>query len=117
MHVQQATKDKRLLLTAEILADMGYEDSDALQLLHEGSSLAGEIQATPVFKSQYKPCMSTMAQLEAGSFQRNSMILSMTKSSGNSEMDEQMLKETKEELDRGWARGPFALHELPPGSG
>ena len=44
------------------------------------------------------------------------MILSMTKFSGNSEMDEQMLKETKEELDREWVRGPFALHELPPGS-
>ena len=61
VHVQQATKDKRLLLTAEILADMGYRDSDALQLLREGSPLAVEIQATPVFKSQYKPCMSTMS--------------------------------------------------------
>lgn len=63
-HVQAATRGKRILLTAEILKSIGYEDIAALDLLTDGATLAGDIPYSPAFKSQYKPCMSTMRQLE-----------------------------------------------------
>ena len=50
----------------------------ALELLHQGATLAGEVEKSPAFQSFYKPCMTTVAQLEKGS-KRNEMILSHDK--------------------------------------
>ena len=36
----------------------------------------------------------------------------MTRSSGDRAFDEQLLVETREEIRKGWARGPFKLEEL-----
>lgn len=102
-HVQEATRHKRLLLTSEILSELGYEDMGALELLHQGATLAGEVEKSPAFQSFYKPCMTTVAQLEKGS-KRNEMILSMTRSSGDASVDEQLMIETEEELEKGRAK-------------
>ncbi len=115
-HVQEATKQKRLLLTSEILAELQYEDMGALELLHQGATLAGEVEKSPAFQSAYKPCMTTVAQLEKGSSKRNEMILSMTRSSGDSGVDAQLMIETEEELAKGWAIGPFSLKDLEEGA-
>ena len=114
--VYRATKSKRILLTKEILASLNYEDIGATDLLEHGASLAGEIPAVGVFKSQFKPCMMTMDQLHAEASKRNEMILNMTKSSGSQEMDHQLYSETMDELDKGWADGPYELHELEYGA-
>ena len=47
LHIRQNTSSKRLLLTAEILKDIGYEDLAVVDLLRRGSSLVGEIGALP----------------------------------------------------------------------
>ena len=48
-HVAEVTKGKRILLTKEILEDLGYGDMAALSLLEAGATLAGEIEPTQVF--------------------------------------------------------------------
>ena len=58
-HVRVNTASKRLLVTEQILEELGYEDIQVLQLLREGATLAGDIEATPVFQKRYKPCMQT----------------------------------------------------------
>ena len=115
-HVRRATKQKRLLLTEEILQEIGYEDIGVIELLRKGSPLIGEVECCPVFKKQYRPCMSTVKQLKKEASKRNQAILGMTKSSGNLEVDKQLLAETEFEVERGWADGPFLLSELPEGS-
>lgn len=40
----------------------------------------------------------------------------MTVSAGSNELDQQLLEETREELNKGWAEGPFELHELEDGA-
>lgn len=107
-HVQKATAGKRLLLTSEILASMDYEDMDVLELLRVGSPLAGDIPKCNVFEDLYKPCMLTLNQLLKEAPARNSAILASCKSSGNRQVDEQLLSETREEVGRGWAVGPFS---------
>ena len=115
-HVKLATKQKKICLTAEMLEDIGYEDVGALELLNKGATLAGEVESSKAFQSCYKPCLTTVKQLEQGAQKRNEMILSMTRSSGDVEVDRQLLEETEEELKKGWAIGPFELDDLEPGA-
>eukprot|EP00435_Cladocopium_sp_Y103_P032581 s1136_g8.t1 len=114
--VAKLTCGKRLLLTEEMLQEINFEDVSALNLLTNGATLAGEIESSASFQSQYKPCLSTLNQLDSNSAKMNEAILRMTSSSGDPEVDSQLLAETELELEKGWADGPFTLEELEPGS-
>ena len=106
-HVRRATEGKRILLTEEILKSIDYEDMGVLELLRDGSPLAGDIPSSAVFEEYYKPCLLTLPQLVRESEKRNQAILASCKTSGDRDVDEQILAETKEEVKLGWARGPF----------
>ena len=108
VHVKAATSGKRLLLTAEILQSIGYEDMEALELLREGSPLAGDIPKSAVFEELYKPCMMTVQQLERDAGHRNKAILATCKTCGDPTVDRQLLDETLEEVRLGWAIGPIS---------
>ena len=112
-HVKAATAGKRVLLTGEILESMQYEDKGVLDLVRCGSPLAGDIPKSENFEELYKPCMLTMSQLLREAPERNRAILNGCKSTGDSAVDMQLLTETREEVSKGWARGPF--EELPEG--
>eukprot|EP00435_Cladocopium_sp_Y103_P025849 s3652_g6.t1 len=114
--VAELTAGKRLLLTKELLEDVGYEDTAALRLLSNGATLAGEVEVSDAFDLQFKPCLITLEQLEADAIRRNEMILQMTCSSGSAETDLQMIEETELELAKGWAEGPFELSDLEAGA-
>ena len=115
-HVAEVTKGKRILLTKEILEELNYDDLGVLSLMEEGATLAGEIEQTGIFQAQFKPCLITMDQLQEDSVRRNEFILSLTKSSGDRALDEKLLEETREELECGWAEGPFDISTLEHGA-
>ena len=112
-HVAEVTKGKRILLTREILEGLNYDDLGVLSLMEVGATLAGEIEQTGIFQAQFKPCLITMDQLQDESVRRNEFILSLTKSSGDRQLDERLLAETREELECGWAEGPCLLTFQP----
>ena len=58
----------------------------------------------------------TLDQVQQDSQRRNEYILKVTVSAGSIELDKQLLEETREELSKGWAEGPFELHELEAGA-
>ena len=107
-HVAEMTACKRILLTHEILLDIGYKDMECLGLLERGWTLAGEIENCDIFKAQYKPCL-TLDQSKKDSKRRNDYILKLTV------LDKQ-LDETREELSKGGAEGPFSLDDLEDGA-
>lgn len=115
-HVRSNTMNKRLLLTKEILESIQYQDLEALEILRRGATLAGSITKCAIFEEQFKPCLMTVGQLESGAARRNQAILAMTTTSGDAALDKQLLEETKLEIERQWARGPFELSDLPAGS-
>ncbi len=115
-HVAEVTGGKRVLLTEEILKDLDYDDIGVLSLIRTGATLAGEIEHTDIFESQFKPCLITMQQMEEDSMRRNDFILNLTKSSGDRCLDEQLLSETREELSCGWAEGPYDPASLERGA-
>ena len=69
-----------------------------------------------VKKIKFKPCLMTMEQLQRDAARRNEFILGLTMSSGDRSLDERLLAETREELERGWAEGPFDPADLERGS-
>ena len=103
VHVQQNTQNKRLLLTREILESIQYPDVEALEILRNGATLAGDIRHVPVFEEQFKPCLITRSQLENGASKTNAV-------------DELLLEETRQEVSKNWVRGPYKLEDLPEGS-
>ncbi len=111
-----ATGRKRLMLTREILTEMDYEDMESLNILQEGSPLAGAVPHSEVFRSSFKPCLSTLRQLETEAPKRNSLVLSMVQSAGDPELDRAVLEETQQEVARGWADGPWELGKLEKGA-
>ena len=86
-----STLKKRIKLTKEILESLQYEDTEALKILEEGSTLAGEIEGAKVFQQAYKPCLSTLEQLEENAEKRNMLVLKMTKSSSSLDLDAAVL--------------------------
>lgn len=114
--VAEITAGRRLLLTKEMLEDIGYQDVQAISLLAEGATLAGEVDKSPAFETQFRPCLATVKQLEGDAERRNQLVMQMTCSSGSEETDLQLLAETQLEVERGWAEGPFELKDLERGS-
>jgi hypothetical protein len=110
--VAELTSSKRLLLTREMLVAIDYEDVDAISLLEQGATLAGEVEASPAFETQFKPCLATVAQLEADAVRRNQLVLQLACSSGSEEVDLQLLAETQSEVERGCAEGPIDPNTL-----
>ena len=90
----KANQGQTSALTREILQEIGFADMEALKLLAEGAALAGEIEASPSFEPQYKPCLTNMQQLEMNAGKMNEAVARMTTSSGDPSVDEQLLEET-----------------------
>jgi len=111
-----STAGKRILLTREILRSLNYEDVGVLDILENGSPLAGEVEAACVFQPCYRPCLTTLGQLEEDASKRNRLVLGLTKSSSSQELDSAVLKETMEETEKGWADGPWPLERLEQGA-
>ena len=115
-HVYRTTIGKRVLLIKEMLTEIDYEDIKAVDLLVEGSSLAGEIPKIPVWSDKFKPAMSTIQQLEQRAPGMNRYIVNSVSSSGNAELDRAVWSETQSELDKGWIDGPWQIDSLPEGA-
>lgn len=95
------------MLTREMLEEIQYPDVGVLDILTKGASLAGAVDPSPIFESQFKPCLATVDQLKASAKKRNEMILNMTKSSGSEEVDMKLLEETLLEVERDGRKDQF----------
>ena len=103
-----STAKKRLRLTRELLGSLQYEDMGVLDVLEHGSP----VEATSVFQPCYRPCVTTLGQLEEETSKRNRRVMSMTKSSGSEELDKAVVHETLEDIAKGWAEGPWPIDSL-----
>ena len=43
---------------------VGYDDIEAFSLLRDGATLAGEVQPSKAFDSQFRPSLATVSQVE-----------------------------------------------------
>ena len=115
-HAAHILEQKRLVLFKEILEESGYPDTGAFDELVQGTELVGEVKPFGIFEKTFRPAEMTKEQLEAEPHSTRVLNYYKCSSSGDSEIDEAVYCKTLEEVNFGWAVGPFGLDELPAGA-
>ena len=95
------------------MEDIGYPDTGVFDELVHGTELVGEVKPFGIFEEAFRPAEITTEQLLSSP--RATKVLNFYKcsSSGDPEIDEVVYSKTLEEVELGWAMGPFSLDELP----
>ena len=88
------------MLWKEILTDIGYPDSGAVDELLSGTDLLGEVP----------PLVSGIFE---NSFKSSEMTVQHLKNASNSVKHQQVYSKTLEEVELGWATGPIDPSDLP----
>ena len=112
-HVRRILAPKRTILWREILEELQYPDMGVVDELLGGTSLVGKVQDCGIFEKKFKHADMTVEQLEALSQGEKRKHFHSCSSSGDEEVDRQVYQKTLEEVNLGWASGPFAFEDLP----
>ena len=106
---------KRLLVWKAMLEEANYPDMDVVEETIRGTDLVGEAPATGVFNTRFRPAKRTVDDLASCAPAIREAIFKSIRSQGE-EVDAEVLRQTKAEVEKGWATGPIDVSNLPPGS-
>ena len=112
-HVNKAVEGKRLALFADMLAFYEYPDLQVIEELTEGASLTGDVPETGMLPFKFSPAVLTTDTLKVHSSLRRQHLFAQSTGSGDAEVDAEVWRQTIEERDRGWLKGPLKLEEVP----
>ena len=112
-HVSHILAPKRAILWKEILEELQYPDLGVVDELLNGTSLVGEVPDCGIFEKKFKHADMTVEQLEALSQGEKRKHFHSCSSSGDDEVDCLVYQKTMEEVNLGWAAGPFSFEDLP----
>ena len=101
-HLQQLMGGKRLLLWKEILIDLEYKDAKIIDEMIEGFPLTGWAKRSDVFEPSVRRPDFTLDQLARMSPGLNSSVVKSLETQEWSSIDDQVWKDTLDELSRGW---------------
>ena len=107
-------KDKKILLFAELLSNMGHKDVSLPERIINGFQLSGLLEPSGVFEKRQpknKTPVDKETLLDSTKFSRGSFA-SSSGSSGDWIMDTELYKTTRDELSKGWLKGPYTPEEL-----
>ena len=107
---------KRLLLMKHIIEQEGYEDTSLADDLMTGFSLVGDVPKSNVLPQKMTPASMSTQDLQSNSQRANKALRFMTRSIGDSELDQKLWERTQLEVQRGWLVGPLSWEELPDGA-
>ena len=111
--VEAAVKGKRIQLFAEMLKYYDYPDQGVVDELKVGADLTGQVPETNMLPFKFTSALLTTDALGVHSSLRREHILAEPKGSGDSEVDLEVWRQTLDERDKGWLRGPLSLDEVP----
>ena len=115
-HAQTILAPKRLLVWKEILEDLEYPDMGVVDEMIHGTELVGEVPPFGIFEKTFKPADMTVDQLRRSSASSRRAQFFKCRSSGDAEIDTLVFQKTQEEVNLGWASGPWSLDDLPEGA-
>ena len=110
--VADCTKQKRILLFAEILKELDYQDMGVIDELKNGSDLVGDVPITGMLPGKISMATQTQSGLAARSKLVQKQVFHSVSSSGDDESDNAVWSKTLEEVSEGWLSGPFALKDI-----
>ena len=103
-HLRQILRGKRLLLWKEILVDLEYPDAAIIDEAIQGFKLTGWTVPTGVFQPDVRAPGHSVDQLKGMARGLNSAVVGSLRSAEWNQLDEQALRETEEEVAKGWLR-------------
>ena len=109
-------ESKKLRLMRHIIESEGYDDRALADDLASGFSLVGEVPQSHVLPKKLLPATLSRQDLENNSKRSNDALRYMTRSCGDSELDQKLWDKTLLETERGWMRGPLNWEELGCGA-
>ena len=113
--VRGILEPKNLLVWREILDDLNYPDKTVIEEVISGTVLTGEVPSTGLFNPVFKPAAMSEDLLRDTADEGRHSVFRSVKSQGDL-LDQEVKKQTLEELQKGWLEGPFDPSELPNGS-
>ena len=105
-------KGKNLLLWKELMEQTGVDDPTLFEECVSGFRLVGQAQASPQFPYGFVPMQQTPEELQRKAIWLRKANTSKCRSTGRNELDELVWKQTLEERDLGWLKGPFDENEI-----
>ena len=100
-------------LMKHVIVIEGYDDVGLADDLTTGFSLVGDAPTSHVLPQKMTPSTLSTSDLKANASKANKALRSMTRSSGDSELDQKLWDRTQVELQRGWLLGPLRWGDLP----
>jgi len=111
--VRPSIASKRLLLFREMLESIDFPHADKLiHTMAKGFPLAGDIEKTGIFPEMHRPATSTLEDLWRTAPEVQRQVTRTIGASTDPELDEAVTDTTRDEVTRGWLRGPFTAAEL-----
>ena len=105
---------KRILVLREILQHEQYTDLQLPDDIFNGFSLVGHVPVSNTLPKKFAPATMAVQELEDSAGRSREAIRRMTRSSGDTEVDQKLLEKTREEASKGWLVGPLDWSELGP---
>ena len=111
--VREIMKDKRLLLLAEVLKDAGVNDQHLVDDLTNGFRITGELKPSGLFPRIFRPAALSQDDLRAtAKWSKHVVSDSCRRASRDPDVAKAVWKETLEQKDKKWLRGPFTFEEI-----
>ena len=111
-HNQRILRTKRFLLFGKLLQEGGFDDKELVSDLVSGFDVVGKCPPSTVLQPKLVPATITVKELLSRSQVISSATIAQCKPSGDAALDEEVFKQTMEERDNGWMRGPFSPETL-----
>ena len=111
--VRTVLSDKRLLLFKEMADEAGVGDDSLFDELVKGFSLTGSMPQSGSFPTKLKPAQISVQQLkESAVWSRKMIHTSCRRISSDKEVAQAVYRETLQQLEDGWVKGPFTEAQL-----
>ena len=111
-HIQKILAPKRLCLFKQILNEIGYIDVGVVDLLINGGNLVGPIPEGDVFPKHFRPNVHSVEQLMSNASLYRNAVLTSASLTGDEEVDKKLVEKSLDEVQQGWAQGPFDLDDI-----
>ena len=111
--VRLILKNKRLLVWERMLLDNDYRDMDVVSELKQGSQLVGAVPPTGLWPKKFVPAIMTVKDLRESASRERSSLYSQFPKSDDAELEEEVWKQTLDEVKAGILDGPLDLKQVP----
>ena len=106
-------KGKRILLFREMLIESGFPNAQKLiDEMCAGFKVVGALDKTGVFAEKPRQAATSLECLWRTARATRSVVHSGLGKTGDRQLDEEVVKVTADEVERGWLKGPYTTEQL-----